>query len=387
MKIRSMVAGLGIITMALGAFGCDGGGTDGETAGDYAEFETAVPGMQMLTLSFEDTGTTTGALTTEEGALGEPAAFKEHAKAVMDKVNEVLKLTHDQAAATFADAEPVVTTKGAMECRTWEADGEGGKAHWRLSSCLKDKGAKKFMFRIEGRPIDSDADADYLTVFAGEGKLLPQSAQPAADGGSSGTAKGGGLRGAGHIGYDLDNFATLTGKDVAGRMGIGYYGLGAARHLVLALDGVKGVASDAPRSGIYRYKRVIGKGGHFSYVGQADWVTTDADGAFVAGKDGTDELGRAAIAWKSTGEARTALLACGGTLGDGQCLHLVQCWSKTGEVVWDGTADAKGKPQFDKKACPVVPFDVDVPPAGDLEVPASDPDSGAPLVDDPGAAE
>lgn len=383
MKIRRFIQ-LGAVALVAAAAACDGGATE-ETSSDYAEFQTAVPGMQMVTLSFEDTATTSGALTTEEGALAEPGAFKAHAQAVMDKVNQALQYVHQRAEETFADAEPVVTTKGAMECRTWEADGGGGNAHWRLTSCLKDNGAKKFEYLIEGRPIDSESDDDYLTVFAGEGKLLPQSAQPGEVG--NGTAKAGGLRGAGHIGYNFDNFATLTSQDVAGRLGVGYHGLGAARHLVLALDGVK-IGDHGPRTGIYRYKRVIGKGGHFSYVGQADWVTTDADGAFVAGKDGVDEVGRAAIAWKASGEARTAVLACEGTLGAGSCIHLVQCWSKAGAEEWAGTAaGAKGKPAFDKKACPAVPFDVELPGEGDLDAPAPDAAAGAPLVDEPTAAE
>lgn len=372
MKIRAMMLGAGTLALALGALGCDTGTTEG-TDSEVAEFQTAVPGMQMMTLGFEDQATVSGALTTEEGELGEPSAFKEHAQMLMDKVNGLLQLTHDQAEATFEDAEPITVTKGAYTCKRWEADGRGGKAHWRMSSCLKDKGAKKYAFRIDGRPMDSASDDDYLVVFAGEGKVLPKQAQEA----------GNTPRGAGFIGYNFDNLATLTGKDVAGRMGVGYFGLGKARHLVLALDGVKGANADQARTGIYRYKRVVGQGGHFSFVGLADWLTLDAGGAPIAGKDGTDELARAAIAWKADGAARTALTACGGTLGEGVCLRLVQCWAKTGAVEYEAAEDAKGQPSWDKKACPAMPYDVEVPGESDLDVPTPDAESGAPGVAEP----
>jgi hypothetical protein len=39
-------------------------------------------------------------------------------------------------------------------------------------------------------------------------------------------------------------------------MGVGYKGLGAARHLVLALDGVRTEGPTDERTGIWRWKRV-----------------------------------------------------------------------------------------------------------------------------------
>jgi hypothetical protein len=346
-----------------------------EESDDSDEYAEAVPDPKMLALSFSDTETVQAALELDSSqgpVVGGPAAFKAHAGKVMEGINALIAETHEEVDNLFAEAEPVETTQGAWTCKVWETGGE--KNHWRLRSCLMDAKLGKFAFRLEGRPLAATAEADYKVVLAGEGKLVPRF--------------GGDKRGIGRIGYNLDNLASLTGRPVAGRLGIAYRTIGKARHLVLGLEHVSVQAMDREMHGVYRFLRVKGQGGRFSFVGEGDYLATGDQGELGIGQDTLVELTRAVIGWKATGEARTVLAACGGTVGDGECARLVQCWTRDDSISFQAVDDdGKGKPAWDKTACAELPLPVGGPPAeSDMGPPTdADDEADAPILPEPEA--
>jgi hypothetical protein len=167
-------------------------------------------------------------------------------------------------------------------------------------------------------------------------------------------------------------------------MGIAYRGAGKARQLVIGLNKVQGPNMTEPVAGIYRFVHVLGLGGRFSFVGPGDFVAPDAEGKIRPGKDGTMEMGRAVLAWKKAVGARTVLEACGGSVGQGKCVRLVQCWKPDDSVAFEDVA-GNGGIAWDKVQCPEMPFAIDEPPAEtDGNVPGSgDPDTGAPVIEAP----
>lgn len=368
-KMGAMLAVFAVSVLGLTQVGCLGG-DDGTGSDD--EFAMAVPDDEMLDLSLDGDGleTQSSALEVEGQALvGEPAKFKKHAKDVMAAVNALIAETYAEVQALFAGVEPVETTKGAWTCKTWEDDGV--KAHWKLTVCLKDKNLKKYGFELQGRPIGSTSDKDYLVVFAGAAKLFPKFEEK--------------KRGAGYVGYNFDNLNQLTGRPLSGRLGVGYRAVGKVRQAVLGLDHVNAEAVDHEMNGIYRYARIVGIGGRFSFVGKGDYIAME-DGKVVIGQDQLVERVRAAIGWKATGEARTVLKACDGTAGDGQCLKLVQCWSKDEAVAYEEAGDDAMKPKWEEKTCSELPMPVDDAPAEtDEDVPDDGNDIDAPMVPEPSA--
>ena len=319
-------------TTVLALAGCGGAG-DSDDGDDYA---SAIPDSELLALAFDDPAVAQGALTSEDGPLlGEPSQFKEHAKKLMDGLNKLGQGIHDGVAFVKENSVPIVVTKGALTCKVWEAD--GAKAHWQLLSCLVDKKVKKFTFLLRGRPLGSTAEKDYLPVFAGDGIALPKFE--------------GHRRGFGWAGFQFDHYATLTGEKVSGKMGIAYRGAGKARQLVIGLNKVQGPNMTEPVAGIYRFVHVLGLGGRFSFVGPGDFVAPDAEGKIRPGKDGTMEMGRAVLAWKKAVGARTVLEACGGSVGQGKCVRLVQCWKPDDSVAFEDVA-GNGGIAWDKVQCP-----------------------------------
>jgi hypothetical protein len=364
----SMVVGAVVIGLLPGCFG----GSEEASGGD--EYAEAVPSTEMLALTLDGEETQTQGLeagTIEAALPGDPAAFKGHAKKVMENLNALLEETHSEIDALFAEVEPVTFSKGALDCKIWETDGP--KVHWRLASCVKDKKLKKYAFVLKGRPLASTTDDDYLVVVAGEGKVLPKQDDK--------------KRGAGKIGYNFDNLNTLNGRPVAGKLGIGYKAVGNTRHLVIGLNHVTGPKLATEMHGIYRYFRVLGQGGRFSFHGFGDYLAKDGD-KLVIGQDELDEFVRAVVGWRATGEARTVLAACGGTVGEEKCIRVAQCWSKEDAVTFDEAADGDGSdktPAWSAEECADVPFGVeDLPGDEDLEPPESmDPDAGSPEVPEP----
>jgi len=355
--------------LALGALtGCDQA-----DEGSADEYGAALPEPGMLTLSFDDTEALTGALGADGSPEGEgadllPGGYREAAQAVMDRLNQLIEDTHGALSKLTAAATPVEVTKGATSCKTWEADGEA--AHWSLVTCLKDKGAKKFGFVLKGRPLGSTADADYLVVLAGEGKAMP--------------AWNGKKRGMGRVGYNLDNLSALTGEAVGGRIGITYRSVGAVRALNIGLDEVVGADGAAARSGVYRFHLVVGKGGRFAWVDTGDYLARE-NGQLVAGQDGEVEWVRAAVAWRNDGFARTVRAACEGTVGQGQCVRVAQCWSAGEELSWSMLLDEAQEITWSSTACKDVPLAIDAEPGTDDQKPPKDKDGecGAPVMPEP----
>jgi hypothetical protein len=314
--------------------GC--GGTDELPPED--DYAAAIPDGAMLALTAEEGDASTSGLSSG------PQGFKELGDGVMAGVNQLVSDTQDGLRAIAMNAAEVDFTYQGAKCKDWEFDHEGN--HWQLLSCEKDRRNRRFAYLLRGRPQASTADSDYLAVFAGVGAVHPRF--------------DGKRRGAGVIGYDFDNYRTLVGGDVKGKVAIGYRAVGRARQLVVGLDKVVFDASQTePFSALFRYAHVLGRGGRFVFWTGADVLTRNDQNQLVEGKDGTAELVRAAIAWNGSGAARTAYSACGGTVGQG-CVTAVQCWTRTGAATY-GDVAADGTPKWDEKQCPAVPFDVSAP--------------------------
>jgi len=353
-----------VLVLALGIAGCDQG------AGEDDLYLGGVPDAEMLSMGFDESESLSAALESTSAALvGEPSAFHARAEALMAGWNELVAETHAHLDRLKDAVTPVEVTQGAATCRRWEADGP--KARWRFTSCVKERVRKRVAFVLEGRALDATGDAAWLPVLAGEGARLDPFE--------------GVRRAHGHVGYQFDHLAELTGADVGGRLGVGFRIAGRARQIVAALDGLTGPESAEAASGVYRFQRVVGVGGRFTFVDHGDYLTRDAAGHLIAGDDGQAEAVRAAIAWKAGGHARTALAACGGTVGQGACARLVQCWDAANEVTHEGSfLESTAALEWEPATCPLPPFEVEIPSAGDETPPPLDePETGAPSVDEP----
>jgi hypothetical protein len=355
--------GMAVLVLGLGMTGCDkasGGATD--------DYEGAVPDQAMLALSFDDAETAGGALKQDDATL--PAfPYRATAQKVMDGLNALVADTHAALEQLKAAVAPVEVTKGAITCKTWAADGP--KAHWSFTSCLKDKGAKKFGFVLLGRPLTSTSDDDYLVVMAGEGKAMP--------------AWNGKKRGIGRVGYNFDNLASLTGESVGGRLGITYRAVGIVRALNLGLDEVVGPNATEAQSGLYRFRLLVGKGGRFSWVDHDDYLTRDGENALAAGEDGLAEWVRVAAGWRTDGAARTVRAACGGTVGENQCVRVAECWDAGQALTWQLLLDESAAIDWQPNECAIVPLGVDgEPDLDDLKPPKDkDEEAAAPMPDEP----
>jgi hypothetical protein len=342
----------------------------------------------------------------------------------MDGLNAAIGETQAEVQALLVATLPVEVLDGDQTCQVWE--GDGTLNHWLLSSCVASKGtavdgdalatadlddddamgngkgngkgmkgkgmkgkgegkgkkgkghAKKgsaYTFTLKGRPMASTLDTDYLVVFAGQGRAIDSFS--------------GEQRGRGYIGFNLDNLALLTDKEVAGLLGVGYRARGEGRQLTLGLEHVFLPGVTGELNGIYRYAHRLGHGGRFSYSGSGDYLTTAEDLSLVAGQDGTIEFAKAAIGWKSDGQARTILTACGGTAGEGNCVKLVQCWSPSAEVVFEDLLGLDDGITWAEATCPVLDQDLGLgepPTDGECQAPGKHHGgSGAPDMDEPEA--
>ena len=344
-----------------------------EEADDEAnEYVEAIPNMEMLGLSTEEMETTDQELRVREQPLvGDPAVIREHNQEVMAKLNNLLMATHKHIDRLTDNTTPTEVTVGNLTCKVWEGDGE--KAHWRLGSCQKDKVAKRYAFVLRGRPLDSQEESAYLNVFAGEGVILPSFENR--------------RRGHGWVGYNFNNIKQLTGENVEGTLGIGYHAVRRWRLMTLGLKDLKGPQETRAHSARYRFARIIGLGGHFSFVTYHDFLTRDTDDSMIPGQDGMEELGRVKVGWLSNGGGRTVWAACGGTVGDGNCVRIAQCWKAAGVVTFEGIDD--GSPQIDwvPTDCPEMPPEIVVdqaPPETDAEAPSNtDGDTGMIQIETP----
>ncbi len=335
------------------------------------EFGAALPEPEMLELSFGDTQSLSGALGADaEGeAAALPGGYRASAQAVMDHLNALVADTHAALEAFRAAVVPVEVTKGATTCRIWE--GDHAAVHWSLTSCLKDKGAKKYGFVLKGRPVASTSDDDYLVVLAGEGKAMP--------------AWSGKKRGIGHVGYNFDHLAALNGSAIGGRLGIAYRAVGLVRSLNIGLDEVAGPESEVARSGVYRFRSLGEKGGRFAYIDAGDYLTRTDGGALTAGQDGLIEWVRSAAAWRADGFARTVRAACEGTVGEHQCVRVAECWSAGEALSWQTLLDEDEEITWSPTACKEVPLAIEgLPGDDDSQAPKDkDAEAEAPLMPEP----
>jgi hypothetical protein len=243
----------------------------------------------------------------------------------------------------------------------WEAPAEG--VSWQLVSCLVDARRDRYGFVLRGRPVGSTDEAAWRVVFAGEGVRLPDF--------------GGARRGAGRVGYNFDHLAELTGDDVGGQIGIGYRIAGRARQLVLGLRDVHGEGDSSATTALFRFNHVLGRGGRFAFLAGGDWLMRDENDALVEGQDGIDELARIAMAWNDEGAARTLAIVCGGSVGEGTCVYVAQCWTAAGEAT-HGAVQGDG-PVWNETECPAVQVD----PPEEEELGDAEDEAGAPIVDEP----
>ena len=194
-----------MVTACGGSSGTSATTTPEEKAAAYAE---AIPNMDMLTLSEDDTTAADTAAAASAKLVGDPSAIREHNIQVMQRVNTLMKTVSNKITAiimehagTIPDEKAAIakaateTTKDGYPCMAWESDGE--LAHWKLEVCELDGEAKRYGFTVQGRPLDSTSEEDYLTAVGGTNAVLP--------------AYDGKRRGHGKIGFNFDNWASLTG--------------------------------------------------------------------------------------------------------------------------------------------------------------------------------
>jgi hypothetical protein len=343
---------------------CGGGG--GEDGDEYSE---AVPDMDQLALELGEDGAVSGALSAEEGAvIGDPAQMRALAQKVADGLNGLLGDTHAGVKALMQNGASATFKVGALQCRVWEGLGADG-VYWKLLGCLKDRNQKHYAVLLRGRAATAMDDAAFVPVFAADVKLLPRHEEK--------------RRGFGWIGYDFDNLAALTGKDFAGRLGIGFHAAGRARQMRIGLDGVKTPGMADAQSGVFKYVRVIGHGGRFAFITRADVVAKDATDKLTAGQDGVNEAIRAAFAWRADQRFRTVVAACDGTLGAKVCIRVAQCWAADQKVTFESFLDETQPIAWDETKCgPATPFPPEELPGADDEKPpkpkkGSDLDGGA----------
>ncbi len=354
----AILGGLGLMV------GC---GAGGEEIGD--EFAEAIPTSEMLRLEAGDAGRGGQGLTLEQG-LGTPSELKNHADAVVARVNGALEVTHARIEALIEGVEPREVARNGVTCKIWETDGD--RAHWLLSSCERPARGEGFAFLLAGRPLASTSEDDYLPVFAGAGARLE--------------AVEGRRRGAGRVGYNLDNLNALTGEGPTGKVGIGYRAAGRARQLNIGLKGFKAAGEERDISALYNFKKVEGVGGRLAFKVLTDFMTREG-GELSRGQDGVDEFGRVALSFAQGKGARAAAVACGGSVGEGRCVGLHQCWAPSGEVTFEELAEgSEARPQWEETSCPALREALDAAPSeGDLS-PAPEGEGGLPAPAVPGAS-
>jgi hypothetical protein len=353
-------------TLALTACGSDeaddsssaGTGATG-SAGDFAE---AIPESQALALTLDDTGS-------DETEAADAAPSAEHprlrglTRGVFERINALREEAHARVDTLLEGVEPETYSEGNVECRRWSTDNEAETVHWVLTSCRRDAKNRHYAFALKGRPIDAGDDA-LVPVMAGEGKVVARFDDR--------------KRGHGRIGFDFDAYAALTGREgPAGQLGIGFRSVGPVRQLNVALRDVARAGDETPVSGLYRFKHIQGTGGRVTLLAHGDLLTADDAGALSLGEDGLEEHVRVALAWRRGLGARAVAAACGGSVGEGECARVVQCWRADGEVSAEETADPetarRERPRFDGGQCAPAPVGLDevedTPAPEDFELP------------------
>ena len=350
-KSLKMILGGSVVLASAGLVACGAGGEDAVVD----EFAEAIPNEGMLGLELGEGDQVGQALTVEQGIVGDPSDLRGHAQQAVSRVNEMLRETHARIDALIEDVEPTEVIREGVTCKVWEDDGQ--RAHWLLTSCRKDARARRFGFVLLGRPLDSTSKGDYVAVFAGEGALLPRFE--------------GARRGAGRVGYNLDNLHSLRGEGPTGKIGIGYRAAGRARQLNIGLQNFQPADAEQDISALYSFKRVVGRGGHLAFNLKADFLAASEEGDLSRGQDGLDEFGRVAVSFARNKAARTVAAVCGGSVGEGRCAAIHQCWVASGEVSYEEIAeDAEATPQWEPTSCPELRESLDAAPSEGEMAPA-----------------
>ncbi len=351
------------IALILSACGEEGDTEDPtlETSDEYLE---AIPAEDQLDLLLTDQEGQ--ALTSEGYALeGSPAQARELTQRIFQKVNNTVRESLERMRQAASNVEPETYEEGAVSCKRWLKTHDG--VEWRLRSCQRDRRNRLYGFFLDGRLEGAE---EYLPVFAGEGRIIARFDDK--------------RRGAGKIGYNLDNLNSLTGEGPTGKIGIGYRAVGRVRQLRV---GLKEFSRDGeePISARYNYKQLVGFGGKVSFAARADFMSTDENGEFIMGRDELVERGRISLGWKRGLGARAALVVCDGTVGEGECVRVSQCWRHNGNVVAETMSSDEVQPAFESAECPELPISVENPPGeAEISLPASDtmvPDMDEPIAD------
>lgn len=345
---------VGVAGFALAACG-----TEGTTSDDYAE---AIPSASTVELALEeDDG---GALTSDSALEGDPSTFRERAREIVERVNAAIRTTHERIDEITSSVEPTELELRRLSCKQWETTIDEG-LDVRVRSCLLDRRAKRFVYSLEARAAESDDDAAYLPIVGGRGIKLPRFE--------------GERRGVGQVGYNFDNLASLLGEGLVGKVGVGYRHAGRARQLDLGLLQFGVMGSTDLLNARFHFMHVLGRGGFLRHIRFGDFLTRDESDHLIGGADGLKEVGRIALAWSRSGAARVVAAACGGTVGEGECVRVVQCYQASGAVSYEDVAAESAAITWDEAACPEVPMppmgapgegEVGAPPAGsDADVP------------------
>lgn len=346
---------LAIAALAAGLVACEDPGE--EVAGD--DFTEAVPSSAQLALTVDD-GDPAGA----DAPADTPSEVRARTQEVLERVDAVIAETQDRLHAIAAEVEPETKTIGGFDCKRWTQAGEA--VEWRLTACTQDSRARRRGFELEGRRIDAAGDAEFLVVAAGHGTRLPRF--------------DGKKRGHGRVGYDFDNLRALTGRGPTGKVGVGFRAVGKLRRLNVGLRDFQREGMD-PANALYTYRHVVGEGGQVKLRTRADLVMLDEDGDLVRGEDELLELGRVVVAWRAGAGARAAVTLCGGTVGEGECVHVERCWARDPRVPSQDPADA---PRYEPAECPAPALDAeDAPADGELDVPGEDGELPGPAVEEP----
>lgn len=347
----------GLLTTTL--IGCGGGGDDEPTGAtpDATAQREALPTAEMLNIT--EAGEADGALSVQVQGLNDGSgALKAHITTVRGNVQALIDKTQTQLDRVVAQGTlQAVATEAARsdlgaqveQCARWTFAGTA--ADWELTACRAGRqvdglGAGKAQaWVLKARPTGSqDAPAP---VAAGVGVKL----------GTYGGKRGG----AGRIGYNFDNLAMATGESYGGKLGVAYRATGGARQVVLGTKDLKPLDSAETYSSRYTFTHVRGKGGLLTLATNHDVLTRDADGALAVGQDQQPEAVRVALGWSRTGKARAAAAACGGTVGQGECAFVQQCWDAS--VSFEAIGAGAGALSWDETACAAVPMPVEGAPA------------------------
>ncbi len=324
--------------LGFAPLGCDSDGGSGEPAVD--EYTEALPDQQMLMMSLTEDEAQQQALTEgiyQAALVNDPSQIQARAQEIADRVNAAVEETQAIIDANIEGVTPTETTVGRFLCRVWEKDIDAN--HWRLAVCERDLAAKRYFFSLYGWPL-TGTEADKMLVLAGEGRILPRF--------------DGKRRGAGRIGYNFDNWNALTGQGPTGKAAIGYRAAGRLRQLHVGLRDLLPEGQTTPRSALYRFAHVIGKGGHLRFVVDDDVVKPEGNG-FVMGEDGIIELARAGLDWARGIGARATARVCGGSVGEGQCVFVRQCWKADNRVTFEdlrAVLTGEEASPWDPAACP-----------------------------------